>query len=251
MSNKKVLNGFVFERKPSNNPLHAIIAGDGKPLIMLHGFMSCKEAFSAQIKFFVSRYRVYVPDLTGFGENSFMSYPYSLNDYLNEFFELVALTGQSEVPVIAHSFGCRIAFKALAESCVISQAVLVGAAGLKPRRTLRYRAKKMCYRALKPFVKKKSLEKKFFSSDYNSLSPVMKQSFKLVLGESFDGKLQNVKAPVLAVFGENDKETPPYFADRIEKSVKGAQKYIMKGCGHFCFAERPREFNLIVNEFLN
>ncbi len=228
-----------------------ITAGEGEPLVFLHGFGSSKEAFLAQIKFFSARYKVFAPDLTGFGENAFMSYPYSLADYAEEFYKLLNFIGEPHVYLIAHSFGCRIAFKALTESIVIKKAVLVGAAGLKPKRSFAYRLKKVCYKFLKPFVNKSVLEKKFFSPDYNTLSPLKKQSFKLILSETFDEKLQKIDVPILAVFGENDKETPPYFAQRIVKNVKGAQKYIMKGCGHFCFVESPHEFNLIANEFLS
>lgn len=238
----------------SNNKLicgvPAIIKGEGKPLVFLHGFMSCKEAFGAQIEFFSKRYKVVAPDLTGFGENAFMPYPYSLNDYVNEFYALAERLG-GRVSVLAHSFGCRIALKALTESNVIRQAVLIGAAGLKPRRNVKYYAKKACYKLLSRRLPQKRLEKIFFSPDYNMLSPVMKQSFKLVTSELFDECIKNVNVPVLAVFGENDDQTPPYFADRIVKNMLRAQKYIMKGCGHFCFADAPREFNLVVNEFLN
>lgn len=228
----------------------AIIKGEGKPLVFLHGFMACKETFSAQIEFFSKRYTVIAPDLTGFGENAFMPHPYSLTDYVNEFYALAEKFG-GRVSVIAHSFGCRIALKALTESNVIRQAVLTGAAGLKPRRGVKYYAKKAGYKLLKNVLPRKRLEKCFFSPDYNMLSPVMKQSFKLVTGELFDCSLKKINAPVFAVFGEKDDQTPPYFADRIVKNVQGAQKYIIKGCGHFCFIDAPREFNLVVNEFLN
>lgn len=231
--------------------LPAIIKGDGSPLIFLHGFMSSKEAFLSQIDYFSKKFKVYAPDLTGFGENSFMPYPYSLKDYLNDFLRLAAQTQSEKVSVIAHSFGCRITLKALCETNVIKQAVLVGAAGLKTKKSARYYFKRAGYKLLKPFLTKDALEKRFFSVDYNLLDDVKKCSFKLVTSELFDEKLKKISVPVLAVFGENDAETPTYLADRIEKNVLGAQKYIMKGCGHFCFVEKPNEFNFVVNEFLN
>ena len=213
--------------------------------------MSQKEAFLSQINFFSKRFKVYAPDLTGFGENDYMPYPYALCDYLNDFLSLVKATENAKVSVIAHSFGCRITLKALCETNAVKQAVLVGAAGLKTKKSARCHLKRLGYKLCKPFLTREILEKKFFSQDYNMLTEVKKQSFKLVTSELFDDKLKLIKAPVFAVFGEKDKETPTYLADRIERGVYKAQKYIMKGCGHFCFLDNPAEFNFAVNEFLN
>lgn len=239
---------FLTDR--NGNALPAIIKGSGKPLVFLHGFMSSKEAFLNQINFFSKRFKVYAPDLKGFGENDKMPFPYTLGDYLNDFLFLVSQTNSKKVSVAAHSFGCRVALKALCETDVIERAVLVGAAGLKTKKNARYFFRKAGYKICKPFLPRERLEAKFFSEDYNMLGDVQKSSFKLVTSEKFDEKLFLIKAPVLAVFGENDRETPPYLANRIVKSVPNARKYIMKGCGHFCFLENPAEFNLVLNEFL-
>ena len=231
--------------------LPVIIKGSGKPLVFLHGFMSSKEAFLNQINFFSKKFKVYAPDLTGFGENEKMPFPYTLGDYLNDFLALVSQSKSKKVSVAAHSFGCRIALKALCETDVVDRAVLIGAAGLKTKKSARYFLRKAGYKICKPFLTRERLESKFFSEDYNMLGSVQKSSFKLVTSETFDDKLSAIKVPILAVFGENDRETPPYLADKIVNGVKGAQKYIMKGCGHFCFLEKPAEFNLIANEFLS
>lgn len=227
----------------------ALIAGSGEPLVFLHGFMSQKEAFLNQLVFFAKRFKTIAVDMKGFGENSFMPYPYTLSDYVRDFYFLVGTLG-GKVNVVAHSFGCRVALKAAAESDKINKLVLVGAAGLKTKKGLKYYSKKAVYRLIGRLFKKEKREKIFFSPDYNMLGDVMKQSFKYVTGELLDEKLKYIKSPVLAVFGENDRQTPPYLAKKIKANITGAETHIMKGCGHFCFAESPREFNFSVNEFL-
>ena len=227
----------------------ALVSGSGEPLVFLHGFMSSKEAFSSQIAFFSKRFKTVAVDMKGFGENSPMTYPYTLSDYVRDFYFLADALG-GKVNVIAHSFGCRVALKAAAESDKINKLVLCGTAGLKTKKSFKFYAKRCVYRLIGGLFEKEKREKIFFSSDYNMLDDVMKQSFKYVTSKFLDDELKNVKSPVLAVFGENDDQTPPYLAKKIKANINGAQTHIMKGCGHFCFAEKPNEFNFAVNEFL-
>ena len=231
-----------------NIPL--IVSGKGSPLIILHGFMSSKEAFLPHIKYFSNYFTVVVPDLCGFGENQPMPYPYSLNDYLNDFYKIVNCFEQ-KVNVIGHSFGCRILLKAMATGEKINKAVLCGAAGLKGKPTFKKVVKSSVYRLIRPLFKKEKLEKIFFSSDYNMLSKVQKQSFLKVVNEYLDGLLININNPVFAVFGENDRETPlNTVGKKLQKGIKDIAVYKMKNCGHFCFAEKPNEFCAIAKEFL-
>lgn len=231
------------------NGKKTIVAGKGEPLVFLHGFMSSKEAFRAQIEFFSKYFTVYAPDLCGFGENREMAYPYSLDDYVRELDELIDSVG-GKACVIAHSFGCRVALKEAASSDRISKAVLCGVAGLKPPFSAKRTAKRACYKLLRPFISRERAEKLFFSPDYLMTEGTLRESFKKVTGEYLDGALKRAGCPILCVFGENDRETPPTLAKRLKKNVSRCDCVIMKGCGHFCFAENPAEFNYVTREFL-
>lgn len=226
-----------------------IIKGSGKPLVLLHGYMSSKEAFVGQIEFFSRYFTVCAPDLTGFGENSDMPYPYSLDDYVAEFVSLANSLG-GRVRVIAHSFGCRIALKAAATSNVIEKAALCGVAGLRPVFSFKRFIKKKSYLLLKRFIPLDVAEKVFFSADYRLAKGNLKQSFKTVTSEYLDGLLPSVNCPVFCLFGERDKDTPPVLLKRLKAGVPHCDGTIMRGCGHFCFIDNPAGFNLIVREFL-
>ena len=89
-----------------------IVKGNGKPLIMLHGFASNKQAFLPQINFFSKYFKVVAIDLCGFGENTPMPYAYTLNDYLNDFLKVCDCFDE-KVFVLGHSFGCRVLLKAM------------------------------------------------------------------------------------------------------------------------------------------
>ena len=55
----------------------------------------------------------------------------------------------------------------------------------------------------------------------------------------------------MLIFGSNDTQTPLYLARRFNKKMVNSSLYIIKGAGHFCFVEKPYEFNIIMLEFLN
>lgn len=203
-----------------------------------------------QLKFFKNYYDCYAVDLPGFGENKTMPYPYSLDDYILFVKNYIKINGIEKPDVIAHSFGARIALKAAAtDKNLFGKLVIVGGAGLKPKRKPVYYVKKLKFSILKLFVDKSKL-KKYYSKDYLSLGPVMRQSFVKIVNEYLDVQSKNVQNKTLLVYGKNDTETPLYMAKRYKKYIKNSVLLTMDGAGHFCFLEKPASFNYAVREFL-
>lgn len=193
---------------------------------------------------------MFAPDLAGFGDNPFMPYPYSLNDYIKEVEEYMHKNGIIRPHVIAHSFGGRIAIKAAADNPgLFDKLVLCGAAGLKPRFSFKKAARKTFFSVLRTFVPRERL-KSFYSPDYLAVDAIMRESFKLIVCESLDDELSKIENRTLAVYGEKDKETPPYMGKRLARGIKDCKLIILKKAGHFCFIDRPLTFNGEVKEFL-
>jgi len=216
----------------------------------LHGYLADSRSFSYQLSFFGQYFDVYCPDLKGFGTNKGMEYPYSLDDYIEEVEEYKYKNGLKSPNVIAHSFGGRIAIKSAAKDPeAFNKIVLTGAAGLKPRRGLKYYYKKALFNTLKKILPKEKL-KRFYSKDYLALDNVMKESFVKIVNEHLDWYLGDIKNPVFIVYGSDDKETPPYMAERLNKKIKDSRLLFIKGAGHFCFIDKPFKFNTEVREFL-
>lgn len=221
-----------------------------KQLLFLHGYLSSGEAFAAQTRFFSRYFECFAPDMPAFGKNTEMPYPYALDDYVHWLKDYMKKNGVVRPHVIAHSFGARVAVKAAAEDgSLFSSLVLTGAAGLKPKRTLKYRVNKIRFRLLKKFKSKDKLEK-YYSSDYRALSAPMRESFIKIVNEHLEESAKKVKNPVLLVYGENDRETPLYMAKRYKKLIRGSRLVVLENAGHFAFAERVAAFNYPVREFL-
>ena len=218
--------------------------------MFLHGYLSGGKSFYYQTRFFERDFNVFAPDLKGFGVNADMPYPYSLSDYVNEVKEYIYCRNLKKPSVIAHSFGARIAIKAASEDKeLFDKLVLTGAAGLKPKLTLNKAVKKTLFNVLKRFIPREKLAK-FYSKDYNALSPVMKESFKKIVNEYLDDRLKYILNPTLLIFGIKDKETPLYMAKRLRAGISDSRLSVIKDAGHFCFIDKPNKFNMEVKEFL-
>lgn len=218
--------------------------------MFLHGYLSSGKSFYYQTRFFERDFNVYAPDLKGFGDNPDMPYPYALDDYIAEVKEYIYRNGLVIPHVIAHSFGARIAIKAASENKeVFDKIVLTGAAGLKPKATVKKAVRKTLFNVCKKFLPKEKLSA-FYSADYNALNGVMKESFKKIVSENLDDRLSHIENPTLIIFGKEDKETPLYMAERLHAGIKGSKLSVIEGAGHFCFIDKPLKFNMEVKEFL-
>ena len=218
-------------------------------MVFLHGYLSSKEAFTAQIEYFSRFYRVTALDFLGFGGSKRLTEAFSVADYAAWTKEALALLKVENPHVIAHSFGCRVAVKmAAADGEFFDKILLTGPAGILLNRGLSYRLKVKSYRLVKKLAPAFA-EKKFGSVEYRSLSPIMKESYKKIVNEDLRKEAKKIKNSTLIVEGEKDKTTPLAEAQVYIQCLQNGRLRRMQG-GHFAFAEYPLEFNLIAEEFL-
>ncbi len=225
--------------------------GTGKDLVFLHGYLSSKEAFTAQINYFSRFYRVTALDFLGFGKSPALSAPFSVTDYAEWTVAALQTLGVQRPHVIAHSFGCRVAVKiAKTNADFFDKMLLTGPAGVVLKRPFSYHVKVGAYRFCRRIAPRLA-ERKFGSREYRSLSPIMKESYKKIVNEDLRADARQVKNSVLIVEGEEDKTTPLLEAQAYLSCFERGTLTLMRG-GHFAFAQYPLAFNLIAEEyFLN
>jgi pimeloyl-ACP methyl ester carboxylesterase len=66
----------------------------------------------------------------------------------------------------------------------------------------------------------------------------------------FRDRLDDLKVPVLLVWGEDDNLVPVKDADEFERLIPNARKVVLDDTGHVPMLERPSAFNDLVVEFL-
>ena len=223
--------------------------GEGKDLVFLHGYLSCKESFYPQIGYFSRHFRVTAPDFPGFGKSDRIPAAWSVGDYADWLEGFFKEQGIVFPYVIAHSFGGRVALKCLARG-LIDRAVLTGCAGIVKKRRMAYRIRVGGYRLVKR-VAPRFAEAHFGSREYRSLSPLMRESYKKIVNEDLREEAGRIARPVLYLYGERDKETPLSSGRILHECTAGSKLAVFKGCGHFAHLEEPLMFNLAAEEFLD
>ena len=215
----------------------------------MHGYLSSKEAWTAQIDYFSKFYRVTAIDLLGFGQSGNLRKPFSVGDYAKWLQGVLQALGLKKPHVIAHSFGCRVAVKMASEnSRSFDKIVLTGPAGVILNRGLKYKIKVKAYRAVKK-IAPKFANRRFGSKEYRSLSPLMQESYKKIVNEDLRACAKRVQNRVLIIEGENDRVTTKREAEEYLACFQNGKLLLIEG-GHFAFVENALTFNLVTEEFL-
>ncbi len=189
--------------------------------------------------------------MPGFGSSAPLKRPWSVGDYAEWLDKFIKAEGLERPHIIAHSFGARVAFKYLCgrPAGEFGKLVICGGAGVVKPRSPRYMRRVKAYRRVKKLFPRFA-ERHFGSEEYRSLSPVERESYKLIVNEDLRDCARKVSLPTLLVYGRSDGVTPPSEEGEIFNScIAGSRLAIIDG-GHFCFCEHAEEFNKIMLSFL-
>lgn len=216
----------------------------------MHGYLSSKESFYYQIKFLSQYFKVTAPDVVGFGKSSPIDKPYSVDDYCDFLESFINKCKLNRPHILAHSFGARVALKYLGGRGGCGEKLIItGGAGIVKPRSPQYIRRVKAYRAVKKIFPKFA-EKHFGSKEYRTLSPLMRESYKLIVNEDLRDCARNVGNETLLLYGREDTVTPPNEeGETFNKLIKNSRLCLLDG-GHFCFSENPEKFNEEIYGFL-
>lgn len=225
--------------------------GSGEKIVLLHGYLSQKESFYYQIEFLSRYFEAIAPDMPGFGANARPVGAWSVGDYAEWFTAFLRAQNATQVHILAHSFGARVAFKAIAAHPQIARSLIVtGGAGIVKPRSAEYIKKVKLYRRVKKLFPGFA-EKHFGSAEYRALPPAMRESYKKIVNEDLSECAARITCRTYLIYGRDDAVTPPSEeGERFHSLIAGSRLDIMEG-GHFCFSERPQEFNRRIFDFLS
>lgn len=241
--------------------LHYTLQGDGPAVVIMHGW-GCNVSTVASIERVAvnAGFKVLNVDFPGFGQSTEPPTVWGVEEYTSMMEHLLALE-QIERPVlIGHSFGGRVGILYSSRNDV-DKLVLVDAAGVKPRRSLKYYLKVYSFKLRKNLLiallgKEKAMSRieaaraKAGSSDYANASPRMRQILSKVVNEDLKHVMPSIKAPTLMIWGENDTATPLSDAKTMEKLIPGSGLVSFSGCGHYSFLDNPVQFGAVLTSFL-
>ena len=253
--------------------LRYLVAGDGEPLLLVHGLGVSAANWLALAPLLLPGRRLIVPDLPGHGGSDPLPAAASLTAYADS---LAALL-EGPAAVVGHSLGGAIALRlAIRRPELASALVLAGAAGissgsrrarygltitglLKPGRKIApHRARVARSAALKTLV-----FGRWGASDPPALPPEMAEAFlsgparhtdtvsaaKALVRDDPRPDLDRVRCPVLLVWGARDNQLSVEDAFEYARRLRAPLR-VIADCGHLLIGERPEACADAIESFL-
>jgi pimeloyl-ACP methyl ester carboxylesterase len=90
--------------------LHYLIAGEGDPIVLLHGYAETSHMWRPLIAELAANHTVIAPDLRGFGESSIPESDYTKATMANDVYALVRSLGIERVKMVGHDIGLMVAY---------------------------------------------------------------------------------------------------------------------------------------------
>lgn len=238
---------------------------DARPVIIMHGW-GCETATVRSISAALEdKRRVISVDLPGHGKSSEPPLlpdgkPWGVYEYADTIEALADYLGLTAPALIGHSYGGRLAI-IIGSRRETEKIVLVDAAGIKPKRKLKWYWKVYSFKFLKKIAPlllgKRKAEKlierrrnKSGSADYRNASPMMRMVMSKSVNQDLRKHLPSIKAPTLLIWGEKDNATPLRDAKIMEKEIPDAGLVSFKNAGHYSFLDEPARFKAIIRTFL-
>ena len=242
-----------------NIDINITIQGSGDPIFLLHGWGCTGEIFKHIAQVLSAAYTTYSFDFPGFGASQEPTAVWGVEEYTRMVEQFAKTHGIERPALMGHSFGGRVSI-VYASRNAVSRVVLVDAAGIKPKRPLKYYWKVYTFKTLKwlcntflPKAKAQAIIDKrrrgAGSSDYNNASPMMRAILSKVVNEDLKHLMPAIKAPTLLFWGNQDTATPLSDAKTMEKLIPDAGLVVAHGTGHFSFLENPGLFTAVIKNF--
>lgn len=236
--------------------------GEGKPILLLHGWGGSSESFLPLLRDLSANHRVIAPDFPGQGKSPEPPEPWSVTEYaemIRGFCDALDIRG---CDILAHSFGGRVAlYLAATWPDYAGKLLLTGCAGIPPVKTKKQDVRRTAYRLLSRLASPKffgealsgrmreALVQKFGSADYKALTPSMRKTFNHILAQDLSWTLPQIQSPTLLVWGEDDTATPLWMGKKMEREIPDAALIPFPNAGHFAYLDCYAKFLPIAREY--
>lgn len=256
------------------------VRGEGKPLLLIHGYGAGIWVWEKQIEVLSQWYRVYALDLIGHGFSDRPKIPYTAETYIHCLRDFMAAVGIEKAALIGNSMGGGIAWAmAILFPERVDRLILIDCV---PPDVIN-QVKNESFRMLAvikdiPFLpylvmaarNKNSIRQILLEciSDIRLITPeVVNRQYQLskirgttwALYSTFKHakealKLKDqfslIRKPTLFIWGERDLIFPPQVGENLHRAIAGSKFRVIKKSGHIPMWETPDEVNRAILDFL-
>ena len=258
---------------------HYVVAGEGHPLLLLHGLGASIATWRDNIGPLSETFRVYAVDMPGHGESDKLGVDYSTDNAVRYVAQLTETLGIDRPTMIGHSIsGALGLITALRHPDLFSSLVLVSSAGLGKDISLYVRL--VTLPLLGSILENPKVggtrfmlnnvfhDRSFASQDLvdelyrcrkmpgatKAVVRILKNTVNLrgvrreyVLVD----ELKRLALPLLVIWGAQDQIMPASHAYRVSEVAPDAWVEVFDECGHWPQMEKASAFNSLVTRFLS
>ena len=252
----------------------------GTQVVLIHGISGSVDDWINNIGVLARYHRVYAMDLVGFGRCDMGGHDISLEgmtDFVRRFMQTQSI---ETADIVGHSLGGRLAIRFAAEFPEMTRHLVLAASSglgtgvpLSLRLTSIPHVGELLWRPSRSSVglglrgivyNPAVITREMVDVSYQCAArPGSGKSFLSVLrtGVNWRGQresfvrstrddLARISAPVLVIWGKQDRVLPPAHAQVVAEIVPNAKLVFFDSCGHLLQLERADEFNSVVLRFL-
>jgi pimeloyl-ACP methyl ester carboxylesterase len=221
-------------------------AGEGEPLILLHGLSGSSRWWKKNIAILANKYQVYLIDLIGFGRSR--GQRFTLLESAGVILRWMDMIGLDSASIVGHSMGGYIAAElaAIAPNR-IKRLILVDAVAVAMHRSF-LQAVAGLLEALPemPF----DFFPVLFRDAYRAGPVTLLRAVFEILHADIGAKLKGIQADTLIIWGESDRVLPLEIGQNVHKRLPSARFLVVERAGHVPMWDRPEQFNQAVLDFL-
>ena len=253
---------------------HWAEAGDGDPVILLHGIPESWKCWKHQIPKLATQFKVYAIDLKGYGLSDKKEGDYSMNNVASEILDLLDHLKISSFRLAGHDWGVAISDNIIDQAPERVERYIRCCLSLHaydPRNSLHHQ-----WNSENPDLAARLMNKPeayvrvwFESSCKPDLIPDEKEIKEIVDDFSHQGTgdavpryfrdipknkpvdLSKFTMPILYIHGEHDPRQPIEYCEGMEDHLPGLQAILVLDSGHFITRERPKQTTDAMMWFFN
>jgi pimeloyl-ACP methyl ester carboxylesterase len=235
-----------------------IEAGEGKPLILLHGLFGALSNFRDVVDHFSKDYTVVIPMLPLYTMPVLTTGVKSLAHFLHDF---INYKKWDKVNLLGNSLGGHVALVYTREHPEkVSSLILTASSGLYENAF----GSSFPRREDKEFIRQK-VAVTFFDSKH-ATDELVNECFEVVndrnrvlrilalaksaIRHNMAKDLPHMKMPACLIWGKNDTITPPEVAEEFHQLLPNSSLFWIDECGHAPMMEHPQTFNKILEEWM-
>ncbi|MDX1271002.1 alpha/beta fold hydrolase [Bizionia paragorgiae] len=236
-----------------------IEAGEGTPIIVLHGLMGGLSNFTAVLNHFSKKgYQVIIPELPIYSKPLLKTNVKSFAKFVHEFIEY---KGFDKVILLGNSLGGHIGlYLTKLHPELVKALVITGSSGLYESAMGGGYTKRSDYEVMKkkaqevfydPAVATKEIVDEVYET-VNDRGKLIKTVAiaKSAIRHNMAKDLPKMTTPTCIIWGKNDTVTPPNVGVEFNELLPDSDLFWIDKCGHAAMMEHPEEFNAVLDAWL-